>query len=238
MFQHHVLYSRYPFRSIALPGAPPVLDLLGVLVPTTAPAIHFFIYTNPFSNAQSSWYATTSVPPRDSRPTFVACPISLGFCSSSHNKSRHETVIKKGKLREKTHFHPPHPVLFPLPTVVRCGTNCHTVPRRPILLRPTSVPSLVSMLCRPNFWFVALTSNMSFAQMSLVLDATCLVFLNFRLKLPPSNRRTGPPSHRFDPFPQLFSRFTLFSSCFLLLSLCSQITKIIQFFLHIGRSIS
>ena len=73
------------------------------------------------------------------------------------------------------------------------------------------------MLCRPNFWFVALTSNMSFAQMSLVLDATCLVFLNFRLNLPPSNRRTGPPSHRFDPFPQLFSRFTLFSSCFLLL---------------------
>ena len=55
---------------------------------------------------------------------------------------------------------------------------------------------------------------MSFAQMSLVLDATCLVFLNFRLNLPPSNRRTGPPSHRFDPFPQLFSPFTLFSFSF------------------------
>ena len=55
---------------------------------------------------------------------------------------------------------------------------------------------------------------MSFAQMSLVLDATCLVFLNFRIELPPSNRRTGPPSHRLDPFPQLFSRFTLFSFSF------------------------
>ena len=147
-------------------------------------------------------YTTTSVPPRDSRPTFVACPISLGFCSSSHNKSRHETVIKKGKLREKTHFHPPHPVLFPLPTVVRCGTNCHTVPRRPILLRPTSVPSLVSMLCRPNFWFVALTS-------------TCLCVACYRRYVPrvqsefpnqtaARNRRTGPPSHSFDPFYQLF----------------------------------
>jgi len=77
------------------------------------------------------------------------------------------------------------------------------------------------MLCRPNFWFVA-TSNMSFAQMSLVLDATCLVFLNFRLKLPPSNRRTGPPSHRFDPFPPaLFSFYLIFLLLSFSFSLCS-----------------
>jgi len=96
----------------------------------------------------------------------------------------------------------------------------HKLPCRATTSHFTSPYCCAVSFCRPNFWFVALTFYMSFAQMSLVLDATCLVFLNFRLELPPSNRRTGPPSHRFDPFPQLFSRSTCFSSCFLLLSLC------------------
>jgi len=129
------------------------------------------------------------------------------FFISQQKSSRNGNQKRKTPGKPLTHFHPPHPVLFPLPTVVRCGTNCHTVPRRPILLRPTSVPSLVSMICRPNFWFVALTSTCLLRKRRLLstLRASCsIVFLNFRIRLPPRNRRTGPPSHRFDPFPQLF----------------------------------
>ena len=125
-----------------------VLILFGVPAPSaTIPNSIFYIHQPVF---KCTVILIRTSPPRfhpaihDPHSLHVQYP--LVFVLHRNTKSRRETMTKKGRLREKTHFHPPHPVLFPLPTVVWCSTNCHTVPRHPILLHPTSVPSPSAVL--------------------------------------------------------------------------------------------